>query len=149
MAGEKAKIIAIEKNKGKSLAHIEYISKSACSSCQNNDTCGVGVVSKTFSDKALQFSIPYTEEMEVDKFVELHINNHDLVKSAMLVYLVPLLFFIGSALIAKQFYITNEALIILIAISWAAIGFVITSMVSKKLYPQKSINQLISSKTIQ
>jgi len=148
MAGEKAKIIAIEKNKGKSLAHIEYISKSACSSCQNNDTCGVGVVSKTFSDKALQFSIPYTEEMEVDKFVELHINNHDLVKSAMLIYLVPLLFFISSALIAKQFYITNEALIILIAISWATIGFVITSIVSKKLYPQKSINQLISSKTI-
>lgn len=148
MAGEKAKIIAIEKNKGKTLAHIEYISKSACSSCQNNDSCGVGVVSKTFSDKALQFSIPYTEGMEVDKFVELHINNHDLVKSAMLVYLVPLIFFISSALIAKQFYITNEALIIVIAISWAAIGFVITSMASKKLYPQKSINQLISSKTI-
>ena len=148
MAGEKAKIIAIEKSEGKTLAHIEYISKSACSSCQNNDNCGVGVVSKTFSDKALQFSIPYSEEMEVNKFVELHINNHDLVKSAMLVYLVPLLFFISSALIAKQFYIANEGLIILIAISWAAVGFVITHILSKKMYPQKSINQLISSKTI-
>ncbi|MFT6927228.1 MAG: sigma-E factor negative regulatory protein RseC [Psychromonas sp.] len=149
MVAEKGKIIAIEKNKGKTLAHIEYISKSACSSCQNNDNCGVGVVSKTFSDKALQFSIPYTEEMKVNNFVELRINNKDLIKSAMLVYLVPLLFFICSALIAKQFYITNEAFIILIAISWAAIGFVITHFVSKKLYPQKSINQLISSKTIQ
>lgn len=149
MVAEKGRIIAIEKNEGNTLAHIEYISKSACSSCQNNDSCGVGVVSKTFSDKALQFTIPYTEEMEVNKFVELHINNNDLIKSAMLVYLVPLLFFISSALIAKQFHITNEALIILIAISWAAVGFVITRIASKKLYPQKSINQLISSKTIQ
>jgi sigma-E factor negative regulatory protein RseC len=149
MVAEKGKIIAIEKNNGESLAHIEYISKSACSSCQNNDTCGVGVVSKSFSDKALQFTIPYSEEMAVDKFVELNINNNDLIKSAMLVYLVPLLFFITSALIAKQLYITNEAFIILIAISWAAVGFVTTHFVSKKLYPQKSINQLISSKTIQ
>ncbi|ABM01942.1 positive regulator of sigma(E), RseC/MucC [Psychromonas ingrahamii 37] len=149
MVAEKGKIIAIEKSEGKTLAHIEYISKSACSSCQNNDTCGVGVVSKTFSDKALQFTIPYAKEMEVDKFVELNISNNDLIKSAMLVYLVPLLFFITSALIAKQFNITNEAIIILIAISWAAAGFVITHFVTKKLYPQKSINQLISSKTIQ
>jgi sigma-E factor negative regulatory protein RseC len=149
MVAEKGKIIAIEKSEGKTLAHIEYISKSACSSCQNNDTCGVGVVSKSFSDKALQFTIPYADEMEVDKFVEMNISNNDLIKSAMLVYLVPMLFFITSALIAKQFYITNEAFIILIAISWAAVGFVITHFVSKKLYPQKSINQLISSKTIQ
>lgn len=149
MVAEKGKIIAIEKSEGKTLAHIEYISKSACSSCQNNDSCGVGVVSKTFSDKALQFTIPYAEEMEVNKFVELNINNNDLIKSAMLVYLVPLLFFIISALIAKQFYITNEAFIILIAVSCAAVGFVITHIVCKKLYPQKSINQLISSKTIQ
>ncbi|PKH01752.1 transcriptional regulator [Psychromonas sp. MB-3u-54] len=149
MVAEQGKIIAIEKSEGETLAHIEYISKSACSSCQNNDTCGVGVVSKSFSDKALQFTIPYAEEMAVDKFVELNINNNDLIKSAMLVYLVPLLFFITSALIAKQLNITNEAFIILIAISWAAVGFVITHFVSKKLYPQKSINQLISSKTIQ
>ena len=149
MVAEKGKIIAIEKSEGRTLAHIEYISKSACSSCENNDSCGVGVVSKSFSDKALQFTIPYAEEMEVDKFVEMNISNNDLIKSAMLIYLVPLLFFITSALIAKQFYITNEAFIILIAISWAAVGFVITHFVSKKLYPQKSINQLISSKTIQ
>jgi sigma-E factor negative regulatory protein RseC len=146
---ETGKITAIKKNNGKTVVDIECISKSACSSCKNNNTCGVGVVSKTFSEKAHQFSVPYTEGMEVNKFVELHIDNNDLIKSAMLVYLVPLLFFICSALIAKQFYITNESLIILIAIGWAVVGFVITRLISQKLFPQKSINQIISSKMIQ
>ncbi|HEY5716020.1 MAG TPA: SoxR reducing system RseC family protein [Psychromonas sp.] len=148
MVRETGKIIAVEKINGESIAHIECISKLACSSCNNNSNCGVGVVSKTFSDKTQHFTVPYEEGMEVDKFVELHINNNDLIKSAVLVYLVPLIFFICSALIAKQFHIGNEALIILIAIISAAVGFVLSRILSKKLFPQKHINKIISSKII-
>ncbi|WP_372882784.1 SoxR reducing system RseC family protein [Psychromonas sp.] len=140
--------MAVEKVNGKSIAHIECVSKSACSSCQNNSNCGVGVVSKTFSDKTQHFTVPYEEGMEVDKFVELHINNNDLIKSAVLVYLVPLIFFISSALIAKQLQIDNEALIILIAMACAAVGLAITRIISKKIFPQKHINQIITSKFI-
>jgi len=149
MIRETGKITAVDKTHGKRIAYIECISKSACSSCQKNDSCGVGVVSKSFSDKTQLFTVPYEEGMEVDKLVELQINNNDLIKSAMLVYLVPLLFFICSALIAKQFQIGNETIIILIAIIFAAVGFVLTSVLSKKLFPKTYINQMITSKTIQ
>jgi len=148
MIRETGKIIAIENTDGKSMAYIECISKSACSSCQNKNSCGVGVISKTFSDKTQQFKVPYKEGMEVNKFIELHINNDDLIKSAVLVYLVPLIFFISSALIAKQFHIANEGLIILIAIISAAAGFILTRIISNKLFPQKYVNQIIGSRVI-
>ncbi len=145
MIRETGKIIAIEKQNEKTIAVIECISKSACSSCHNGSSCGVGVVAKAFSDKSHQFEVPYKEGMEVDKFVELQINNGDLIKSVTLAYLVPLLFFIGGALISKQFYFINESMLILIAISCAAIGFVFTRFFSHKLFPQKQLNKIISS----
>ncbi|MGB5445431.1 MAG: SoxR reducing system RseC family protein [Psychromonas sp.] len=148
MIRETGKIIAVEEINGKRIAHIECISKSACSSCHNNSSCGVGVVSKSFSDKTQHITVPYEDGMVVDKFVELQIKNDDLIKSAMLVYLVPLLFFICSALVAKQFQIENEALIILIAIIFAAVGFALTRILSKRLFLKKHINQIITSKTI-
>ncbi|MEH6453960.1 MAG: SoxR reducing system RseC family protein, partial [Psychromonas sp.] len=129
MIQETGRIIAIEKNlNGDAIAQIECISKSACSSCQNKNSCGVGVVSKAFSDKTHQFEIPYKKGMEVNRFVELEINNTDLVKTATLVYLLPLLFFIVGALLAKYFIDLNEGITILIAIFSAMIGFAFTRL---------------------
>ena len=146
MIRETGRIIAIQKQHEKSVAVVECISKSACSSCHNQSCCGVGVVAKTFSDKTLQFEVPYKEGMEVDEFIEFQVNNGDLIKSASLAYLVPLLFFIGSALLAKQFDFLNEEVLILIAVSCAAIGFVVTRLISNKLFPKEQLNKIISNK---
>ncbi|MCG6201492.1 SoxR reducing system RseC family protein [Psychromonas antarctica] len=145
MIKETGKIITIEDQGTEKVAVVECISRSACSSCHNESSCGVGAVAKAFSDKSHQFKVPYKEGMEVNNFIELQINNSDLIKSATLAYLVPLLFFIGGALITKQFYSVNESMLILIAISFAAIGFVVTRILSSKLFPKKHINEIISS----
>ena len=145
MIRETGRIIAIEKQHEKTIAVVECISKSACSACHNESNCGVGTVAKTFSDKTHQFEVPYKEGMKVDEFIELQINNRDLVNSAILAYLVPLLFFIGGALLAKQFDFLSEGLIILIAVSCAAIGFVFTRLISNKLFPKKQLNRIIGT----
>lgn len=147
MIQETGRIIAIEKNvDGESIAHIECISKSACSSCQNKNSCGVGVVSKAFSDKTHQFEIPYKEGMEVNRFVELEVNNTDLVKTATLVYLLPLVFFIAGAVLAEYFIDANEAITILVAIFSAVIGFAFTHILCGRVVKEKPINEIISTK---
>ena len=85
MITETGKVIAIEKIQGEMVARIECISKSACSSCNNQSNCGVGAVSQAFSDKSHHFELPYKEGMKVDHFVELQISNGDLIKSASLI----------------------------------------------------------------
>ena len=145
MIKETGKIISIEKRHGKSVVTVECISKSACSGCNNQSSCGVGTVAKTYSDKTHQFEVPYQEGMEVDKSIELQINNRDLVHSAILAYLVPLLFFIGGALLAKQFDSVGEIALILISLGCAAIGFLFTRLISNKLFSKKQFNSIIGT----
>ena len=145
MINETGKIISIEKLHGETIAVVECISKSACSGCHNQSSCGVGTVAKTFSDKTHQFEVPYKEGMEVDKLIELQINNRDLIKSASVAYLIPLLFFIGGALLAKQFDSLSEGGIIAIAVSCAAIGFIFTRLISHKLFPKKQFNSIVGT----
>ena len=145
MIRETGKIIAIEKHENESIAVVECISRSACSSCRNESSCGVGTVAKAFSNKAHQIKVPYTNGMAVDKFVELQISNGDLIISAMLAYLVPLVFFISGALITKQFYFINEGLLILIAIGSAGIGFLFSRLLSNKFFPAKQNSSMIGA----
>ncbi len=145
MIKETGKIIAIEELHGKRVAVVECISKSACSGCNNQSSCGVGTVAKTFANKTHQFEVPYTEGMAVDEFIELQINNSDLIKSASLAYLVPLIFFIGGALLAKQFDSVSEIALIVIAVLCAVIGFGFTRLISHKLFSKKQITSLVGT----
>ena len=148
MFKETGRIIAIEPKQKykKSIAVIECISKSACSSCHNSSQCGVGVVAKAYSDKKHQFEVPYKKGMRVNEFIEIQVNNSDLIKSASLAYLFPLLFFIGGALFANQFDRLNEIQLILVAISSAVIGFAITRILSNKFFPKEALSRIISTR---
>ena len=145
MITETGKVIAIKEIEGEILVQVECISKSACSSCHSQNSCGVGAVSKAFSDKSHYFEFPFKEGMEVNQFIELNISNGDLIKSATLVYLLPLFFFIGSALAIKGFFIVSEGLLITVSALFAAVGFIATRFVANKLYPQKQSNHLITT----
>lgn len=149
MISETGKIIAIKQVQGEMVAQVECISKSACAGCGSNDSCGVGAVSEGFSDKMHRFDVPYEEGMQVDGLIELQISNGDLIKSASLIYLLPLIFFISSALIIKSFFVINEAALIATSVCFAALGFVITRLIAKKLFPHKQSKQLIATQVSQ
>lgn len=138
-------IKSIKKVQGEMVAQVECISKSACSGCSSSSNCGVGTVAESFSDKTHHFNVPFKEGMKVDQFVELQITNGDLIKSAALVYLLPLIFFISSALIIKSFFNTSEMELIAVSVVFAAIGFIVTRLIANKLYPNKHSKQLITT----
>ena len=146
MITETGKIIAIKEIQGEKVVQVECISKSSCSGCNSSSNCGVGAVSEAFSDKKHYFEVPYKEGMEVDHAIELQISNGDLIKSASLVYLLPLIFFISSALVIKSFFYMSEIGLIATSVACAGVGFLITRVIAKKLFPNKQSNPLISSK---
>ncbi|WP_413700757.1 SoxR reducing system RseC family protein [Psychromonas sp. KJ10-10] len=145
MISETGKIIAIEEVDGEKIARVECISKSACSSCNSQTSCGVGTVSKAFSDKTQQFELPYKEGMEIDSFIELQISNGNLVKSAALIYLLPLFFFISSALIFKSIFNINEGMLIGLSALVAVFGFFVTRFIASQLFPKQQATPLITT----
>jgi len=144
MIKETGKIISIKELQGEKIAVIECISKSACSGCHNQNSCGVGTVSKSHSDKTHHFEVPFKEWMHVDEAIELQITNRDLISSAVIAYLVPLVFFIGGAIITKEFTVLSEGQMILVAVASAAVGFLFARILSNKYFPKKQSNKIIS-----
>lgn len=126
------------------MAIVECISRSACGTCHQSNVCGVGVVAKTFSEKTNHFSVTYKEGMQIDTMVDLQISNADLFKTASFVYLLPLLFFIGSALIAQYLFLLDESAIILISVTFMGLGFVFMRFISRRLFSKKQYIEVIT-----
>jgi len=146
MIKETGKIISIKELQGQKVAVVECISKSACSGCHNQDSCGVGTVSKSHSDKTHHFEVPFKEWMHIDEAIELQITNRDLISSAIIAYLVPLVFFVGGAILTKEFTLLNEGQMILVSVISAAVGFLFARLLSNKYFPQKQSDNIISAK---
>jgi len=145
MLQEIGKIIDIKIINNEKIAIVECISKSACKSCASNDNCGVGVVAKGLSNKAHRLSMPYKEGMMINESIELLIENKDIVKSSMIVYVIPLILFVLGCTVSYLFT-SNEPLVIFISLLSLVSGVFIAKAVSTKLYPLKNLNKLISTK---
>jgi len=146
MIKESGKIISIKELQGEKVAVVECISKSACSGCHNQNSCGVGTVSKSHAEKTHHFEVPFKEWMHVNEAIELQITNRDLISSAIIAYLVPLVFFIGGAVLTKEFTSLSEGQMIIVAVISAIVGFLFARVLSHKYFPQKESNNIISAK---
>ena len=79
---------------------------SSCQSCSANDSCTSGVVAKAMTRRDYRFFLQHSEaepELLVGQQVRIGIAEDVLVKSALLVYLLPLVLFIGA--LALAFYV--------------------------------------------
>ena len=111
MLNETGRVIDIKEINGEKIAVVECISKSACKSCSNNDECGIGVVAKGARNKSHQLSMPFKEGMTINESVELLIENRDIIKSSIIVYVIPLFFFVAGT-ISSYLILKNELLVI-------------------------------------
>ena len=145
MLHETGMVIDITVINGEKTAIVECISKSACKSCSSNDNCGVGVVAKGLSDKSHKLSMHFKEGMEINHSIELLIENKDIVKSSLIVYIIPLFLFVFTCVLSNLF-ITSEPFVILTSLASLIAGSLIAKVVSSKLYPINSLNKLISTK---
>lgn len=102
-------------------------SKSACGQCKQNSHCGTGIVSKALPGKDHRFTIVTDLPLTVGEQVRIGIPEHNLITSAMLVYLFPLLLLLAGALLASAGFGLGDGGTITGAILGGLLGFVLAS----------------------
>ncbi len=80
---------------------VEVEMQSACNHCDNSDNCGTGSVAKAFSAKLQQFAVPADRRYEVGDLLKLGLPESVVLKSAALVYLLPLFGLLGGGLLGQ------------------------------------------------
>lgn len=77
--------------------------QSSCQACSANDSCTSGVVAKHLTNRQYRFFLPYPSsqyaELLPGQQVRIGIHEGVLLKSALVVYLLPLLLFIAAVLL--------------------------------------------------
>jgi sigma-E factor negative regulatory protein RseC len=80
---------------------VETQIKTTCQSCVANDDCGTGAVAKAFSPKTEQLILRCHDAAKVGQKVKLGIPEQHLLNASALVYLLPLMALIGSAVLGQ------------------------------------------------
>ncbi|MDX1704893.1 SoxR reducing system RseC family protein [Pseudidiomarina sp.] len=77
--------------------------KTGCSGCKQQSTCGAGIVSKAFSDRRAEFLVQRPPgDFMVGQQVELLLPEAVLTRFSLLIYMVPILVLLLSAILLTQ-----------------------------------------------
>jgi len=112
---ETARVVALDGDQ----AWVTTQRRSACESCAANKGCGTGIMARGFSGRrTLQLKVRNNVAAVVGDDVVLGIDDRVLVRSALLMYLLPLLALMAGAWLGEiindgLFYIDNEYLSIM------------------------------------
>jgi len=127
MIEEKARVIAIENNQ----LLLEAETRAACNACAAKQGCGTSVLSKWVGRKFTRFQVPNTVNARVGDEVVVGLAEEAMLKGSVLVYLLPLLVMIGSALLADGLISTDTASRDLLVLVSAVAGFVLMLFISR------------------
>jgi len=102
MLEEQATVVAVENE----TVWVEVQRQSVCGQCAANKGCGTGVLQKVLGNKRNIFRVIGELPVNVGDSVIIGVNENALVKGSLIIYAVPIVFMIVSALlgetIAKQ-----------------------------------------------
>lgn len=103
---ERAEIIAIDDD----LLTVSTALKQGCSGCAQQQSCGAGIISKAFSDRRQQFQLrrPLHGQWQIGDQVELQLPQQLLTKLSLLLYGLPLLVLLTSALLTQLLLVWPE-----------------------------------------
>ena len=107
---------------------------SACNACQASANCGQRSLAGLFGNKRIFIKLENPERLpvEVGQFVVLGLHEHALLKSSVVIYLIPLIFLILSAVFATLLQL-SEGMIVLSGLLGLIIGFISARKLSVKL----------------
>ena len=113
MIEQHAVILALEpQQESQPLAVIEVVRKTACGLCGKTSGCGNAIWGKIFAHKMTSFKAQNSIDAQVGQAVIVGIDESAVMKSALLLYIIPLVtMFIGAILLA-HFNVSNIAAII-------------------------------------
>ncbi|AXR07205.1 SoxR reducing system RseC family protein [Salinimonas sediminis] len=93
MITETATVIAVNND----IVTVEAAIKSTCSTCQAQQDCGSGVISRAIAPKVQQLDIATPMSVKVGDTVSVGIPEAGLLSASMWLYLAPLILFVVSA----------------------------------------------------
>lgn len=95
-------ISAIEQHNSHQFVLVETLIKSTCGSCEAQPTCGTGAIAKVVARKKETLRFQINDVVEVGQKVSLGIPEESLLKASAMVYCLPLLALVGSAVIGQN-----------------------------------------------
>lgn len=119
--------------------------KTACSGCQQNTTCGAGILSKVFADRNARFTVDSDLPLQIGDHVEITMDEADFTRYALLLYGLPIIGLFVTAMLLTHLSALPEGIIILL--SFGAFGAIFWAL--KRWFRQRDINvqQLIRINT--
>ncbi|MEZ8742521.1 SoxR reducing system RseC family protein [Photobacterium swingsii] len=116
--------------------------QTSCGHCASRDSCGTGIVSKAIPGRAHQINIETQEQVAVGDVVEIGLAEQSMLSSALLVYLLPLLFLIAGTIVGQWVFVDlaagSELGVIALAGASAALGLAIARYVAKRIEGQSA-----------
>lgn len=108
--------------------------QTSCNSCSSQKSCGTGIVTKAVGNKTLSWRLSTLQPVQAGQVVEIGFPEKSLLKSAFIVYLVPLfsLFigaFIAHSLLAPMLH-TGEGTTILFSAMFTGLGILLAKKLS-------------------
>lgn len=103
---------------------VETMIKTTCGGCVANDHCGTGTVARAFSPKTQTLIFRCSKHAEVGQQVKLGIPEEALLSASALMYLLPLVVLVASALGAQYAlpYLDLHSELWVVLFSFAATG---------------------------
>ena len=104
---------------------------SSCNACQVSDDCGTGIVAKTLTPRQQQFFVASELKLLPGEQVRIGLAEPDLIKAALMVYLLPIVLLLVFALLAATLT-PAEGLIMLAGLIGGSLGFGLARYYDKK-----------------
>jgi len=105
--------------------------KPSCEGC--NGQCGSKIFSKLFGDKSPELAFTFEEQLIIGQKVKMALDDSHVLKSSLLVYLLPLLFSFVFLIVSAVFMSVSEGWQILFSIIGGVIGFFIAKKQLEKV----------------
>jgi len=113
MIEQSAIILAIDAETDKpALATIEVVRKTACGLCGQTRGCGNSIWGKIFAHKATSFKAQNAINANVGQSVIVGIDEVAVMKSALLLYVVPLVTMLIGSILVSQLHASDAAAIV-------------------------------------
>ncbi|SMY36647.1 SoxR reducing system protein RseC [Photobacterium malacitanum] len=111
--------------------------QTSCGHCASRDSCGTGIVSKAIPGRSHKITIDTNENVTLGQVVEIGLSERSMLSSALLVYMLPLLFLVGGSLLGQYLFVdlaaSNQLGVIVSAVVATTIGLLIARHYAKRL----------------
>ncbi|OOF26190.1 transcriptional regulator [Salinivibrio proteolyticus] len=122
--------------------------QTSCGSCQSQSQCGTGIVSKALPGKVNHVKVRAPKALPVGTLVEIGLAEATLVRSALIVYLVPLVMLMVGALLGQFVFAElasgGEAGVIATSVGFGTFGVLIARYLAARVgTPEQQQPQLL------